>query len=96
MHKCLILCFGRTPPEDITEEEKIWKAQDVTLQIINKSITFGANHLIIAHHKYLPKVVFEFVKLVIQEIGANLKMTYGKEISGNLDLLYMIGTYARG
>lgn len=69
---------------------------DVALQIINKSITFGANHMIIAHHKYLPKEVFESVKLVKQENGANVKMVYGKEIAENLDLLYAIGTYAKG
>ena len=96
MYKCLILCFGRAPPEVIKEEEKIWKAQDVALQIIIKSITFGANHMIIAHHKYLPKEVFESIKLVKQENGANIKMVNGKKISENLDLLYAIGTYAKG
>ncbi|MBA7711401.1 hypothetical protein ES703_120362 [subsurface metagenome] len=52
--------------------------------------------MIIAHHNYLPKEVFESVKLVKQENGANVKMVYGKEIVENLDLLYAIGTYAKG
>lgn len=69
---------------------------DVALHIINRSIALGADHMIIAKHQYLPKRIFESVKLVKQENGANVKMVYGKEIAENLDLLYAIGTYAKG
>jgi len=69
---------------------------DVALQIINKSIVLGADHIIIAKHQYLPKRIFESINLIELENRASVKMIYGKEISENLDLLYAIGTYAKG
>lgn len=69
---------------------------DVALQIINKSIALGANHLIFAEHQQLPKKIFESIKLTKHENQGSLKMTYGKIISERLDLLYAIGTYAKG
>jgi len=70
--------------------------QDVALQIIKKSIAFGADHLIIAKHKNFPKRIIESMNLIKKGNDANLKMVYGKELFENLDLLYAIGTYAKG
>jgi len=69
---------------------------DTVLQIIKKSIALGANHLIIAEHQFLQKRIFKSIKLAKQENEPSLKMLYGKPISENLDLLYAIGTYAKG
>ncbi|MCK4379623.1 MAG: GNAT family N-acetyltransferase [Candidatus Lokiarchaeota archaeon] len=66
------------------------------LQIINKSITLGADHMIIAKHQYLPKRIFEMFNLTELENRASVKMVYGKEIKKELDLLYAIGTFAKG
>ena len=69
---------------------------EAALQIINKSITLGADHMIIAKHQYMPKKIFELFNLTELENRASVKMVYGKEISENLNLLYGIGTYAKG
>jgi GNAT superfamily N-acetyltransferase len=69
---------------------------DAALQIIKKSIALDANHLIIAEHQQLPKKIFKSIKLTKHENQGSLKMTYGKTISERLDLLYAIGTYAKG
>jgi GNAT superfamily N-acetyltransferase len=74
----------------------IAKNYDAALRIINKSIVMGANHLIIANHKFLPKGIIKSLKLTEKEDGASLKMVYGKDLLENLDLLYAIGTYAKG
>ncbi|MFX1586719.1 MAG: GNAT family N-acetyltransferase [Promethearchaeota archaeon] len=66
------------------------------LQIIKKSIALGANQIIIAKHQSLPNKIFELIELTEVENGASLKMVYGKSISENLDLLYAIGTFAKG
>ncbi len=68
---------------------------DGALQIIKKSIELGANQIIITSHPTLPKKIFELIELTEVENGASLKMTYGKDISENLDLLYAIGTFAK-
>ncbi|UCC19644.1 MAG: GNAT family N-acetyltransferase [Promethearchaeota archaeon] len=65
-------------------------------QIINKSITLDADHMIIAHHQYFPKRIFNLFNLIELENRASVKMVYGKEIPEKLDLLYAIGTYAKG
>ena len=69
---------------------------DAALLIINKSIALGANHLIIAEHQFLQKRIFKSIKIAKQEIKPSLKMLCGKPISDNLNLLYAIGTYAKG
>ncbi|MFX0141534.1 MAG: GNAT family N-acetyltransferase [Candidatus Hodarchaeota archaeon] len=69
---------------------------DAALLIIKKSIALGANHLIIAEHQEMPKKFFESIKLTKHENQGSLKMIYGKIISERLDLLYTIGTYAKG
>ena len=69
---------------------------DTALQIINKSVLLGANHLIITEHQKLPKKIFESIRLTKHENQGSLKMIYGKIISERLDLLYAIGTYAKG
>ena len=69
---------------------------DAVLQIIKKSIALGANHLIIAEHQQLPNKIFKLIKLTKNKIKPSLKMSYGKTISENLDLVYAIGTYAKG
>jgi GNAT superfamily N-acetyltransferase len=69
---------------------------DAALQIIKKSKVMGADHLIIANHEHLPQRIFNSINLVKKENEASLKMAYGKELSENLDLLYAIGTYAKG
>ncbi len=65
------------------------------LQIIKESIALGASQIIITNHQSLPKKIFELIELIEVENGASLKMTYGKSISENLDLLYAIGTFAK-
>ncbi|MFW9947107.1 MAG: GNAT family N-acetyltransferase [Candidatus Odinarchaeota archaeon] len=69
---------------------------DGALQIIKKSIALGATQIIIAKHQSLPQKIFELIKLTEIENGASLKMVYRKNISENLDLLYAIGTFAKG
>ncbi|MEE9378954.1 MAG: GNAT family N-acetyltransferase [Candidatus Lokiarchaeia archaeon] len=69
---------------------------EAVLQIINKSITLGADHMIIAKHQYLPKRIFELFNLTELENRASVKMVYGKKIKKELDLLYAIGTFAKG
>ncbi|MFX1313211.1 MAG: GNAT family N-acetyltransferase [Promethearchaeota archaeon] len=66
------------------------------LLIIKKSITLGANQIIITRHQSLPNKIFELIKLIEVENGASLKMMHGKDISENFDLLYAIGTFAKG
>ncbi len=70
--------------------------QDVALQIMKKSIALAADHLIIAKHKNFPKKIVESMNLMKKQDGSSLKMVYGKQLSENLDLLYAIGTYAKG
>jgi hypothetical protein len=69
---------------------------DVTLQIINRSIKLGADHLIIAKHQYLPKRIFDLFDLIELENRGSVKMVYGKDIPEKLNLLYAIGTFAKG
>ncbi len=66
------------------------------LQIINKSITLGADHMILAKHQYFPKRIFELFNLTELENRASVKMILGKKIKKKLDLLYAIGTFAKG
>lgn len=68
----------------------------VASQIINKSIKMGANHMIIARHQNFPKKIFELFNLTEMENRASVKMVIGKEIKEKLDLLYAIGTFAKG
>ncbi len=65
-------------------------------QIINRSIVLGTDHLIIAKHQYFPKRIFELFNLTELENRACIKMLLGKEIKIKLDLLYTIGTFAKG
>jgi GNAT superfamily N-acetyltransferase len=69
---------------------------NTAILIIKKSISLGANHLIIASHVLFPKIIIKSLRLKKKEDGASLKMVLGKELSENLDLLYAIGTYAKG
>ncbi|MFX1358880.1 MAG: GNAT family N-acetyltransferase [Promethearchaeota archaeon] len=68
---------------------------DGALLIIKKGITLGATQIIITKHQSLSKEIFELIELTEIENGASLKMTYGKNLSENLDLLYAIGTFAK-
>ncbi|MFW9819431.1 MAG: GNAT family N-acetyltransferase [Candidatus Thorarchaeota archaeon] len=68
---------------------------NTAVQIINKSIALGADHMIVAEHQYLPNSFFESLNLTELENRASIKMTSGKEIKGKLDLLYAIGTFAK-
>jgi GNAT superfamily N-acetyltransferase len=69
---------------------------EAALKILHKGITLGANHSILACHNNFPKTIITSMNLTKKEDGANLKMVYGKELSENLELLYSIGTYAKG
>ncbi|MFX0040608.1 MAG: GNAT family N-acetyltransferase [Promethearchaeota archaeon] len=69
---------------------------DIALQIINRSITLGADHMIVAEHQYLPNRFFESLNLTELENRASVKMILGKEVKTKLDLLYAIGTFAKG
>ncbi|MFX1328843.1 MAG: GNAT family N-acetyltransferase [Promethearchaeota archaeon] len=70
--------------------------QNSALRIIKTSIDLGANHLIIANHKNFPKRIIKSMNLIKKEDASSIKMVYGRELSENLDLLYCIGTYAKG
>lgn len=69
---------------------------EAALQIINKSIALEADHMIIAKHQYFPNRIFELFNLTELENRASVKMILGKEIKKKLDLLYAIGTFAKG
>ena len=69
---------------------------DAVSQIINKSIALEADHMIIAKHQYFPKRIFELFNLTELENRASVKMILGKDINKELDLLYIIGTFAKG
>lgn len=68
---------------------------NAALQIIKKSITLGANQIIITLHHSFPNKIFKLIKLTELENGASLKMYYGKLIPENLNLLYAIGTFTK-
>jgi len=74
----------------------IAKNIEAAIKITKRSIALGADHIIIAKHENLPKKFFKAIKLTKLENRSSIKMTYGKEISENLHLLYAIGTYAKG
>ncbi|MBA7639823.1 hypothetical protein ES703_47483 [subsurface metagenome] len=52
--------------------------------------------MIMANHKFLPKRIFELINLTELENRASIKMILGNEINEKLDLLYAIGTFAKG
>lgn len=68
----------------------------VASQIISKSIELEADHMIIAKHQYFPNRIIELFNLTELENRGSVKMTLGKEIKEKLDLLYAIGTFAKG
>jgi len=68
----------------------------VAQQIIEKSIQLGAEHSIIAEHQYLSKEFFKTMKFTKMEDRGSVKMVCGKEIPEKLNLLYAIGTFAKG
>lgn len=68
----------------------------VAQQIIEKSIQLGAEHSIIAEHQYLPKEFFKTMTFTKMEDRGSVKMVCGKEIPEKLNLLYAIGTFAKG
>ncbi|MFW9828531.1 MAG: GNAT family N-acetyltransferase [Candidatus Thorarchaeota archaeon] len=74
----------------------IAKNEIAALKIVKRSIRLGANHLIIANPEHLPLEYFKLIELEAQEEASSLKMVYGKEILENPDLIYAIGTYAKG
>jgi len=69
---------------------------NVASQIITRGIELGADHMIIANHRYFPKRIFKLFNLTELEDMTCVKMILGKEIKEKLDLLYAIGTFAKG
>ena len=65
------------------------------LQLIKKSISLGAEHLIIPKHRFLKNEILTSINLT-EHNNPNLKMVYGKKISRKLEYLYAIGTYGKG
>jgi len=68
----------------------------VASQLMNKSISLGADQMIIANHQYFPKKIFELFNLTELENRASIKMILGRDVKEKLDLLYAIGTFAKG
>ncbi len=69
---------------------------NIASQIISKSIELEADHMIIAKHQYFPNRIIKLFNLTELENRGSVKMTLGKEIKEDLDLLYAIGTFAKG
>jgi ribosomal-protein-alanine N-acetyltransferase len=74
----------------------IAKNLETALQIIRKGINLGAENLIIPNHPSLQNKISSITHLTESKEIPNLKMVYGEEITGKLDYLYSIGTYAKG
>ncbi len=74
----------------------IARNMEVAQHIIEKSIKLGAEHSIIAEHQYLPKNFFKTMSFTKMEDRGSIKMVHGKVIPEKLDLLYAIGTFAKG
>lgn len=74
----------------------IAKNMEIALYIVKKSIQLGADHLIIAKHQHLSREFFETIMSTKMENRGSVKMVCGKEIPEKLDLLYAIGTFAKG
>jgi N-acetylglutamate synthase-like GNAT family acetyltransferase len=70
--------------------------QDAALSITKKSMIFGANHIIIPTINSKSIDFLSYINSEKDDKIFNLKMVYGKEISQNTNLLYAIGTYAKG
>ncbi len=73
----------------------IAKNMDTAIHLIKRSISLGAEHLIIPTHPLLQNNLFSLLQLT-KRGEPNLKMFYGQEISGKLQYLYAIGTYGKG
>lgn len=69
---------------------------DAALQIIEKSISLGANNMIIPKHPHFKNKILTVTKLTEKEDSLNLKMVFGQKISEKLDYIYAIGSYAKG
>lgn len=69
---------------------------EVAIKITKKSIALGADHMIIPEHQNLPKKFFDAIELTKLGKDTSIKMGYGKKVPEKLDLLYAIGTYAKG
>jgi hypothetical protein len=65
-------------------------------RIIKKGIQLGGDHLIIAEHHHLSKEFFKTIMLRKMENRGSVKMVFGKDIPEKLELLYAIGTFAKG
>lgn len=74
----------------------IARNMEIAQQIIKKAIQLGADHLIIAEHQYLSKEFFKTIMFRKMENRGSVKMVFGKNIPKKLELLYAIGTFAKG
>jgi hypothetical protein len=68
----------------------------VAVDLINKGISLGANHIIVPKHTKFPNGIFDLIDSNERENEVNLKMIYGKNISQKLEYFYALGTYAKG
>ncbi len=73
-------------------------AQDVetAIDIIKKSISLGADHLITPKCEVLTKRLSNEIKLDKGNNKPNLKMYYGKRVPQNLEYVYALGSFAKG
>jgi len=69
---------------------------DSALQIIKKGISMGANNIIIPKHASLRLTMPILRQIIGNKESPNLKMIYGDPITGQIENLYAIGTFARG
>ena len=74
----------------------IARNMEVAQYIVEKSIQLGAEHSIIAEHQYLSKEFLKTKSFTKIEDRGSVKMVSGNEIPEKLNLLYAIGTFAKG
>jgi N-acetylglutamate synthase-like GNAT family acetyltransferase len=74
----------------------IAKNLSVAVDLINKGISLGANHIIVPKHTKFPNRIFDLIDSNERVDEVNLKMIYGKNILQKLDYIYALGTYAKG
>ncbi|MFX1259115.1 MAG: GNAT family N-acetyltransferase, partial [Promethearchaeota archaeon] len=69
---------------------------DAALKIVKRGLRLGANNILVPNHPFLKYKFSTLIKLTEQEDTTNLKMIHGQEVSGKMNYLYAIGSYAKG
>ena len=74
----------------------IAQGADMAVEIIIKSISLGADHLITSEFEILSKHLHDAIKLDQGSYQPNLKMYYEKRVHQNLDYVYALSSFAIG